>query len=297
MWGRSGPSIGQDGTVFTGTGDGILNPARHLYNQAIIGVSMKQRGDGLLLKDYFGPPNAEWLYRHDLDMNVTGPVFSFHGREYIVQSSKECRLWLLDTSNLGGSNHQTAAFTTPQFCNDKSSFESSGVWGALASWEDAKGVRWVYAPIWGPPDAKFEVPVRNGAVENGAIIAFRLEERESGLELRPVWISRDLNKAEPPIISNGVLFAYGSGESTRQRWADPQAFGGARGRISESTHATLYALDAQTGKELWSSGSDITSWSHSGGLATANGRLYIGTYDSVLYSFGITNKDELSHEK
>ena len=60
-------------------------------------------------------------------------------------------------------------------------------------------------------------------------------------------------------------------------------------RIPGSTHAVLYALDAQTGKELWSSGDQITSWNHWSGLSIANGRVYIGTFDSNLYCFGIKN--------
>ena len=52
------------------------------------------------------------------------------------------------------------------------------------------------------------------------------------------------------------------------------------------THAVLYALDGQTGKELWSSGDQITSWNHFSGLSVANGRVYIGTFDGMLYCFG-----------
>ena len=65
-----------------------------------------------------------------------------------------------------------------------------------------------------------------------------------------------------------------------------EQIGGAEGRIRESTHAILYALDAQTGDELWSSGDQITSWNHFSGLTVANGRVYIGTFDGVLYCFG-----------
>jgi len=49
----------------------------------------------------------------------------------------------------------------------------------------------------------------------------------------------------------------------------------------------LYALDAQTGKELWNSGSDIQSWNHWSGLSVANGKVYIGTFDNTLYCYGI----------
>jgi len=98
-----------------------------------------------------------------------------------------------------------------------------------------------------------------------------------------------MNRAEPPVVANGVVFAYGSGESTTQ--ATPEQ--GLRAnrseiRIKNSTHAVLYALDGQTGDELWSSGSKITSWNHWAGLSVANGRVYLGTFDGTLYCFGIT---------
>ena len=40
-------------------------------------------------------------------------VFEYKGREYTVQSSKECRIWLLDTSAMGGEDHRTPTFRTP----------------------------------------------------------------------------------------------------------------------------------------------------------------------------------------
>ena len=48
----------------------------------------------------------------------------------------------------------------------------------------------------------------------------------------------------------------------------------------------LYALDAATGKELWSSGTTITSFARAG-LSAGGGQLYLVTYDNTLYAFGI----------
>jgi outer membrane protein assembly factor BamB len=53
------------------------------------------------------------------------------------------------------------------------------------------------------------------------------------------------------------------------------------------THAVLYALDAETGKELYSSQELIDSWNHYGGLALADGRLYLSSYDGRVYAFGL----------
>src|SRR5207244_9099138 len=105
------------------------------------------------------------------------------------------------------------------------------------------------------------------------------------VQLAPTWLACDSTAAEPAALANGIVFAYGSGEDTEQAYPDVGLQDTADRRIPGSTHATLYALDAETGKELWSSGDQIASWNHWSGLSVANGRVYIGTYDSILYCF------------
>jgi outer membrane protein assembly factor BamB len=288
LWGRAGPSIGGDGTVYTPTGDGTFNPSQRLYGQAIIALTRQPATGTLTLKDYFAPPNAAWMTERDLDMNVTGPVFTAGGRELMAQSSKECRLWLLDTGALGGADHRTAAYASPVLCNEKADWESAGVWGAMAAWVDAAGMRWLATPFWGPKAASFTAPVEHGEVTHGAVAAFTVADQNGSPALVPRWISRDMNRADPPVVANGVVFGYGAGESTTQRWdTNGQRIDPTLGRISQSTHAVIYALDAASGAELWSSGDAITSWNHFSGLSVANGRVYIGTYDGNLYCFGL----------
>ena len=130
----------------------------------------------------------------------------------------------------------------------------------MASWEDSKGTRWVLTPIWGPKHSQFKAPIEYGKVTYGAIVAFKVEEKNGKPQLVPAWISRDMNHAEPPVIANGVVFAYGNGEDTDQSAPDIGLDDTAERRIPGSTHAVLYALDAQTGKELWSSGDEIKSF-------------------------------------
>ena len=97
-----------------------------------------------------------------------------------------------------------------------------------------------------------------------------------------------MNHADPPVVANGVVFGFASGEDNLLTLppGDPR-LGGSPGRISGSSHAVLYALDGKTGDELWSSGDQITSWNHYSGISMANGRVYIGTYDGVVYCFGL----------
>jgi outer membrane protein assembly factor BamB len=289
MWGRTGPAISSKGVMYTGTGDGPWDPERGVYGNGIIGVRQNPTTKALELVDYFAPSNAEWLYKRDLDMQVTPAIFDFEGRELMVSAGKECRVYLMDTESIGGDDHRTPLYRTPLLCNEGVNFASAGIWGAMASWVDGNGTRWVLAPFWGPKHSRFQAPLEHGEVRDGAIAAFKVEERDGGIQLTPAWISRDMSRAEPPVVANGVVFAYGSGESTTQ--ATPEQglrANQAEVRIKNSTHAVLHALDGQTGDELWSSGAQITSWNHWAGLSIANGRVYLGTFDGTLYCFGIS---------
>ncbi|MBI2687428.1 MAG: PQQ-binding-like beta-propeller repeat protein [Acidobacteria bacterium] len=53
------------------------------------------------------------------------------------------------------------------------------------------------------------------------------------------------------------------------------------------TNAVLYGLDADTGKEIYSSKESIDSWNHYGGIALASGRIYLSTYDARVFAFGL----------
>ncbi|MEO7651260.1 MAG: PQQ-binding-like beta-propeller repeat protein, partial [Bryobacteraceae bacterium] len=287
MWGRSGPAISANGTMYTGTGDGRWDPENGIYGNGLIGVKQNPDTKALELVDYFGPPNAEWLWKRDLDMQVTPAIFNYKGKEYMVDAGKECRVYLMDTESIGGDDHSTPLYQTPLLCNELVDFAEAGIWGSMATWEDAKGVRWVLTPFWGPKHPKFKAPVEYGEIKKGAIAAFKVEPKNGKLQLSPAWVSRDMNQAEPPLIANGMVFAYGSGENTAQAFPDVGLDFRMERRIPLSTHAVLYVLDAQTGKELWSSGKQITTWNHWSGLAVANGSVYINTYDGTLYRFGI----------
>ena len=52
-------------------------------------------------------------------------------------------------------------------------------------------------------------------------------------------------------------------------------------------NAVLYAFDAKTGKELYSSGNTMKSFTHFSGLSISEGRVYVVTHDSTVYAFGL----------
>lgn len=291
MWGRTGPAIDSKGVMYTGTGDGRWDPENGIYGNGIIGVKQNPQTKAVELVDYYGPTNAEWLWKRDLDMQVTPAIFKYKGKELMIDAGKECVVYLMDTESIGGDDHRTPLYRTPLICNEEVNFASAGIWGSLATWEDSNGTRWALTPFWGPKHSKFKAPIEHGAVKDGAIAAFKVEEKNGKFMLTPAWISRDMNRAEPPVIANGVVFAYGNGEDTDQAKFDiGLAYNTAEKRIAGSSHAVLYALDAQTGRELWNSGDQIASFSHWGGLSLANGRVYINTFDGYQYCFGIAEK-------
>jgi len=298
LWGRRGDAIDSEGRVYIGTGDARFDPGTKSLGNGIVAVKIDANKQ-LQLADYFAPKNANWLQRRDLDVNVTPMVFDHQGRKFLVGTSKECKLWLLDRDNLGGEDHRTPLDTSPLICNDIQAFDAKGIWGSLSTWQDASGTQWVLAPFWGPVSREFTPPIQYGRPKMGGVAALKLQQVAGSWKLTPAWLSRDIDMAEETIIANGVVFAYGAGEDSTQTvqdsaWDEPTPgtmggglSSGAKRRIPGSRRAELVALDGQTGKELWSSGTQIASWNHFSGLTVANGRAYLGTFDGYMYCFGV----------
>ena len=92
--------------MYTGTGDGQWHPENGVYGNGIIGLKQDPDTKELKLFDYFGPRNAAWLVKRDLDAQVTPVIFNYKGRELMVSGSKECRLWMMDTKAIGGDDHR-----------------------------------------------------------------------------------------------------------------------------------------------------------------------------------------------
>src|SRR5262249_53903749 len=149
--------------------------------------------------------------------------------------------------------------------------------GALASWQDAGGMRWILAPTEDgqAADAGFQT-----AVTKGAVVAWKVVEQKGAPTLQPGWASRELVSPLPPTIINGVVFVTSSGEF---RSGDSKIT--AAQRAQRSSHAVLYALDGTTGKELWNSGTTITSFTQGTALSGGIGQIYLTTHDGTIYAF------------
>jgi len=210
-------------------------------------------------------------YKAEKKFSSSPVVFEYKGKDLIAVATSDGTVQLFDSAAL---DSQPLA-TTPAFSS------ANPAAGSLTSWQDVAGTRWVLAPADGMVGTGAGFATSNGAVKNGAIVAFEVTEDRGAVALRPRWVSRDMVSPLPPVVVNGVVFALASGEF---RPKDSQVTAAQRGQ--RSSKAVLYALDAATGKELWNSGSAITSFVHSGGLAAGGGRVYVGGHDGTQYAFG-----------
>jgi hypothetical protein len=229
--GTVGPALGADGTVYAATGDGEYSPAA--LSDSVVALEAKT----LKLKDWFTPGKS--------DFTSSPTVFSVKDGDKTIDvvavANKNGQLYLLNAAALGGADHKTPMASIQYPGTDA---------GALASWEDPSGTRWVLVP------------------GSGAIAAYKVTVQGGKATFQTGWTSPSIASPLPPIVINGFVFTAASGS-------------GAKGGV-------LYALDGVTGKEMFNSGSTIAGpIPHSSGLAGSAGQIYVSTADSTIYTFGI----------
>lgn len=284
IWGRAGVAIDEDGTIFAGTGDGIFDPAKGQYPNTILAVD----GTTLQLKDYFTPKNYDWIAKKDLDMgNISPTVFSYKGKELVAASGKLGVIWLLDAKCMGGSDHMTPLYASPVLANAAGSYFAHGFWGAFATREDKGGKRWLYAPAWGPKTDETRFKHNYGDAPSGSIMAFQVTGPANKPVLTPVWRSLDMSVPAPPVVVGDVLFALSDGDNVDQNDAGGHLLQSQFRAEHPSGHSILYAMDAATGKVLYSSGTTIPGFSHFSGISVANGTVFVITWDNTVYAFSV----------
>jgi WD40 repeat protein len=280
--GRAGTAIGSDGTVYAQIANGH-GASGEAYHDTVVALDPKT----LAVKDYFTPSSDPSASNSNTETEgVTPVVFSWQGKDVVVAGARDGRLYLLSAASLGGADHHTPLSKTEPIAGTGLGPTAQGLQGAFASWQGGDpGTRWIYASLSGPANAASAFSNNNGDAPNGSIVAFKIEQHNGHPSLQPAWISRDMVSPAPVATANGLVFALSTGDPVRQ----VNAKGKSRGQSppeSGANHATLYVLDGSTGKELYSSREAVTSYSHRGGLAVANGRIYFTTHDNTVYSFG-----------
>lgn len=252
--GLGGFAVGNDGTVYVQSGTGGSQGK-------LVALSSKT----LQMKDHLATGPA--AKPNGLN-SVTPAVFEFMGRDMVATVGGGGELMLADSRSLGGADNKTALARTEPLS------VAGGVWGALATWEDADGVRWIAAPVWGAVNPALSFASSNGAAPNGSVVAFKVEDRGGKPALVPGWVSRDLASPVPPVTTNGIVFALSTGGYSDQM----KPKGG---------KAVMYALDGASGKEMYSTGTQVTAAGSLTGMTVVNGRVFFATVDGTLYGFGI----------
>jgi hypothetical protein len=217
--GTAGPTFGRDGTVYIATTGGSA-----AMSNSLIALESKT----LKPKTSVAVPQAGF---------TSSPLmFSWQGKDMIAIAGSG-RVHLFDSESLASG---PVATSTP---SAGGSFEI----GALTSWADTSGARWI------------ALPAPRG------IVALKVVDQGGRPTFSPGWTSREITAPLAPLAINGVLFAASSGTRTAP--------------------GVLYAVDATTGKDLWNSGKTITSIIQ-GGLSGQQGNVYVPGADGTLYAFG-----------
>jgi outer membrane protein assembly factor BamB len=296
-WGATGAAVGPQGLYVT-TADGPNNPGSGIYGDMVLAVRPHAWG----LNDSFVPTHWKYVNARDLDFGSGGPlVFPLGKRNIVATASKETVIYLLDADNLGGIDHMTALYQSPRLGNDTQDFQAQGVWGNMATALNDKNERWLYVPMWGAAAKNGpQFPQTNGAAANGSIMAFKVVEDGRKLSLQPQWTSRDLNIASPPVVANGIVYALQTAESTVQVPKDVFNADGSRKPgftpemnavsriITPHSTMTLFAFDAETGKELWSSKKVMDGNTvHFTQPVVALGKLFAVDHAGHVWAFGL----------
>jgi outer membrane protein assembly factor BamB len=294
VWGRGGPVISPRGRLFAATGDGKFDPSKTRFGSSVIAVSLPN----LRVVDYYAPNNYQWLTQFDLDLGSTSPGwFADGGWDLLAAGGKAGTLYLLNADSLGAKDHHTP-LQVLRLSNDQHAYEEYGIWGSISSWRSVGGTTYVYVPVWGQDSKQApQFPLTNGPTPDGSVMAFKVGRNPATHkpDLEAVWKSPNLDRADPVAIANGVVFAISTGENPMQTTGPNVIYSGQKllsdvQRSERTRHVILYALDARSGKVLYSSGDDVTGWTHFSGLAVANGQVYLVDHDSNLYGFGLKGK-------
>ncbi|MBK7598332.1 MAG: hypothetical protein IPJ07_07335 [Acidobacteria bacterium] len=200
--GLAGPAFGGDGTIYVATRSGGERP------DSLVALDPKT----LSVKGWYSAGNQEF--------SSTPVIFQYKGRALIAATTRDGRVHLLDTSNLGGSDHQT-----PLFATSVSSKAGDFVPGALASWQDLGGTRWILAPAIGTQAADAGFKAENGAVTKGSVVAWKIVEhgfrlwQARGNLCRTGPARKRLRKSALPatILKNPSLFDR-IGPAGRRHW-------------------------------------------------------------------------------
>ena len=134
--GSAGVAFAGDGTIYVATGSGGDHP------NSLVALDPKT----LTVKAVFAGSN---------EFSSSPVIFSYKDKTLLAATTKNGSVHLFDIANL-----KAPLFSTPAGSKDFAP-------GALASWQDASGARWILAPTEGTQAAEMGFKAENGASDKG----------------------------------------------------------------------------------------------------------------------------------
>ena len=258
----AGPAFDTGGNAYFITGNGDFDGGSQL------GESLVKLAPGSLgLVDFFAPSNYNTLNASDLDFGVGGPTM-VPGTNLLVTGTKQGKIYLLNTSNLG---HEVSGDAQiPQFFQAADPTVRPGTNPEIhnnVTWNSPQGLN-LY--VWG---------------ENDYLRAFQFNPSNQRFTT-PAFASGSIL---PPIGGPGGMLtvsANGSQTGTGIVWASVPRNGDAG---TFDIPGNLSAFNAETLALLWSStgiGDDLLNFSKGSIPVVANGKVYVGSISKFVSVYG-----------
>lgn len=273
IW-HSGGGIASDGPgrLFVITGNGGLDKTSPPTPQSRLGDSVIRLAgspDGTLTpQDFFAPHNADQLDEIDGDLGAGGPVAlpdSFGSQDHphlMLGGGKQDILYLLDRDNLGGfhdqANQDGLARVGPMASTGEGIFNHPGVWG-------------------GDGGYVYEAPA--SYLSGAPLRAFRVSASPPSIaQMGASTHSFAYGAGSPKVTSNGMT------NGSAVVWITDRGTNALRGYNAVPQNGVLQlatpASPSVRSAEKWTV------------PASAGNRLYVGTHDGHLLSFGVTLQNQ-----
>ena len=174
--GSAGAAFGGDGTIYvaTGAGESAAN--------SIVAIDPKTL-------------QTKSAYSAGSEFASTPVVFEYKGKTLVAAAASDGSLHLVDAANM-----VTAVSVTP-------STSKGSATGALASWQDRDGTRWILVAHSGalPSGFKSSSSAGGGAVTKGAILAWKLSEDSTTPNVNAVADTSDPSQCAVHCALNSLI--------------------------------------------------------------------------------------------
>jgi hypothetical protein len=165
------PAFGNDGQIYVAIGKSASTSG---YSNAVVAIDPKT----MMVKDWFTDATA--------DFASTPVLLKYNEKGIIAASTSDGRIFLLDSTSLGGADHRTPLHISAPISGRTAS--------QIVTWEETNGTRWLLA------------------VTSNSIGALKLADVHGVPTLQSGWTSKQLISPSLPAVVNGVVFAASSGD-------------------------------------------------------------------------------------